>query len=266
MGAAVPPAIGQDAAPPIAGPDETEATEPPATPPEPKTWPHKGFTAEVNLGLQGCVRTICKRHGGSPGFRFDASLGGNVFGFVELGFSGGWGTLGARVEPGSNALALYGVNTEALEDALYVLGQVFAFDLDSLLVENANIRTARGGPYVRVHFIPRGRFAAFVGSGVGYSLLRARYSLRSGDSMRIDFHGLDVPIEAGAAYFVHPNIAVGLQFRYLWSRYFAAFITHPLQRAAAPVSILDQAMTDGSSLREDLPQTWSLTATLRVRF
>lgn len=262
---APPPRIGETAPPPAEAPAEAEPT-PPAPPPK---FEHKGFTAELQVGLQGCVRRICRedRHDARPGFRFDAFLGGNIRGFVELGFAGGWGTLGANVEPGTHALALYGVDVTQLEQALGLLGQVFAFDLDQLLVRDARMRIARGGPHLRIHVLPRGRFAAFVGAGVGYSLFRARYTLNTGEPLRLDFHGIDVPIEAGGAYFVHRNIAVGLQFRYHWARYFAAFIDHPLQRAAAPISMLDDAMfTDTSSLRRDLPHSWSLNATVRFRF
>lgn len=233
-----------------------------------RKFPHRGTTFDLRLGTQGCVKRICsqERHAAVPGFRIDGFLGGNIGGFVELGFSGGWGTLGNRIDEGTNALSLYGIDVPALERSLASLGGIVSVDLDSLNVQDASLRTARVGPLIRVHFIPRGRFLAYVGSGVGYSLFRAKYQTNT-DRFRIDFHGMDVPIEGGFAYQPIKNLAVGIEFNYLWARYFLANLNHPDQRAPIPVNILDQTLlSDEDRLSKTLPQLWTLSATVRARF
>jgi len=261
---APPPAIAGTATP-----EDAEASECPEPKPEPpKPFDHGGFVTELQLGLQGCVGAVCgpEQHDATPGFRLDGFFGSNVRGFVEIGLSGGFGTLGTRFQPDVNVLSLYGVDVALLEQILAYAGGLLPVDLSALNVQDARGRVGRVGPLFRIHFIPRGRFMAFVGAGVGYSFLRFRYTLTSGDPLRLDFHGIDVPIEAGGAYFVHRNVAIGLQFRYLWSRYYAAYITHPQQSFAAPIRLLDEAMAvDGASLQQDLPQFWMLLLSVRAR-
>ena len=132
---------------------------------------HRGFTFDGRLGTQGCTRSLCSssRHDASPGVRLDGFLGGNIRGFVDLGFAGGWGTFANKVEPGTNALSLYGVNPWLLSAAAARLGMPLPYPVNSLAVEDAQLRTARVGPLLRIHFVPRGRPIAYVGTGIGYS-------------------------------------------------------------------------------------------------
>lgn len=246
----------------------TEPSEPP-TSNDPKEFRHNGFALDFRIGTQGCVRQVCSRssrHRARPGVRLDGFLGGNIRGWVDLGFSGGWGTLGSRVEGGTNALNLYGIDTAQLEQAAAALGSAFPLDLDTLAVVDSTLTTARFGPALRVHFIPKGRFDVWVGSGFGYSLFRARYATRNGD-LKLDFHGIDVPIEAGFGVFVHKNIAVGVSFNYLWSRYLIAHFEHPDYAGAVPIGVLTDATLPGSDeVLRQLPHLWTVQAGVRFRF
>jgi hypothetical protein len=237
-------------------------------PPRQRKFSHQGFVTDLRLGTLGCVRGLCNGgHNVSPGFRVDGFLGGNIRGFVDVGFGGGWGTLTSDVAPGTNALSLYGLDPFLLQQALTLIngGQSPGIDLTALSVTDSKLRTAQAGPLIRVHFIPRGRFAAYVGSGVQYNLFRARYGTAAGGA-KIDFHGLAVPIEAGFGVYVHEHVSVGIQFDYLWTWYALANVEHGGQALAVPVRILDEAAKmQSSSLRGQLPQFWTFGLMLRAR-
>jgi hypothetical protein len=228
---------------------------------------HQGFTADLRLGTQGCFRTICSesRHNTSPGFRLDGFVGGNIAGWFEIGASAGFGTLRSNVPEGTNALALYGIDAAALQAAAERLNSPLAVTLSSLAVTDSKLRTARAGPHFRIHFIPRGRVATWIGSGVGYSLFRAKYQTRGGD-LRFDLHGIDIPVEAGLAVFVHENVAVTAQFDFLWAWYALATFDHPDQAATLPVKVLEAALsTEDANLRRELPLLWTLGFGVRAR-
>ncbi len=232
----------------------------------PRKFSHDGFITDLRVGTVGCVRGLCSGHNVRPGFRLDGFLGGNIRGFVDFGLAGGWGSLGSDIATGTNVLALYGLDAALLQQALGVLGgQALPVDLTALSVTDSKLRTAQAGPLLRVHFIPRGRFAAYVGSGVQYNLFRARYSTAAGDA-RIDFHGLAVPIEAGFGVHVHEHVAVGLQFDYLWTWYALANLDQGGQSITVPLRILDEAARmQNTSLRGQLPQFWTFGLMLRAR-
>lgn len=231
-----------------------------------RSLPHRGFVASVAVGTQGCIGTLCSasRHAARPGVRLDGFVGGNIRGWVELGFAGGWGTLDADVPEGTNAMSLYGLDPGRLQQTADLLGRPLDFDIASLRVEDTQLRMARVGPLMRVHFIPRGRVTAYVGSGVGYSMFRAQYDTAGGD-LRVDLHGLDVPIQGGFAVHVHEHVAVGAQFDYLWTWYPLASLQHPAQSLTAPIEVLEAASPEGSNLQGDLPSFWTLTFGLRTR-
>ena len=213
------------------------------------------------------MRGACDGHGAKPGFRVDGFLGGNIRGFVELGLAGGWGTISPNVDNGANVLALYGLDPAALQASLLgALSSLAPVDFGSLTVTGgAQLRTTQVGPLARIHFIPRGRMLAFVGSGVQYNLFRSRYDTTAGP-VKLDFHGLAVPIEAGLGVHVHNNIAVMLQFDYLWTWYGLAVLDTPAQRLALPVGALDSAGQDqGVDLRGQLPQFWNVGIGIRGR-
>ncbi len=231
-------------------------------------YPHKGIVADLRLGTLGCIGAMCRdeRHGVRPGVRVGGFLGGNIRGWVELGLAGGWGTMKPGVTPGTNALLLYGLDPGVLQQALLAQAAgVLNVDLAGLAVNDAQMRSVQAGPRLRVHLIPRGRVGAFVGSGVGYHLLRNRYDTGVG-SVGLDFHGIEVPVEANLSVYVLPRLAVGIQFDYMWTWYGLAVLDHPQQRAALPMGVLQAAgEQQGVDLRGELPQMWTLGLALRGR-
>jgi hypothetical protein len=234
-----------------------------------RKFSHQGFTTDLRIGTIGCLRATCgdSKHAARPGFRIDGFLGGNIKGWVDIGVAGGWGMLGSNVTPGTNMLALYGLDPYFLQNALGVLaGQALGINLGALTVSDSKLRTAQAGPMFRFHFIPRGRFAAYVGSGVQYNLFRARYNTAAGPA-QLDFHGLAVPIEAGFGVHVLEHLALGVQFDYLWTWYAFANLQQGSTSLALPVKVLDQTarMQSGGSFKDQLPQFWTFAFTLRAR-
>jgi len=234
----------------------------------PKQYRHNGFVVDGRLGTLGCVRTLCgsDRLDARPGVRLDGFLGGNIKGWVDLGVSGGWGTMTPRVDEGTNVLTLYGLDPYRLQQALDLLGgQALGIDLGALAVTDAKLRAAQFGPLVRVHFIPRGRFTAYVGTGAQYNLFRAKYDTLGGN-VRLDFHGIAVPIQAGFGVHVLENLAVGVQFDYLWSWYGLATVDHPSRKFTLPVRVLESAaQMQQVDLRRQLPHFWTFGFALRAR-
>ena len=234
----------------------------------PKEFRHNGFVIDGRVGTMGCTRALCSSgsHDAKPGVRLDGFLGGNVKGWVDIGVGGGWGTMAAHVAQGTNALALYGLDPVALQQALNLLGgQALGIDLSTLSVTDAKLRTAQFGPLVRLHFVPRGRFIGYVGTGAQYSLFRAKYETLAG-AVRLDFHGLAVPIQAGFGVHVLENLAVGVQFDYLWSWYGLSTVDHPSQRFTLPVKVLETAAKmQAVDLKKQLPHFWTFGFALRAR-
>jgi hypothetical protein len=213
------------------------------------------------------VRTLCSsgRHDASPGVRLDGFLGGNIRGFVDIGLAGGWGTFGNKIQPGTNALSLYGVNPYLLAAAAAQLGMALPFPVGQLAVNSAQLRTARVGPMLRVHFVPRGRMIAYVGTGVGYSLFRARYDTIAGN-VHMDLHGVDVPVEAGLGAHVTKRVAIVGQFDFFFARYGLARIALPGESISFPVRLLDEfAQTQGVQIQKTLPHVWTAGVGVRVR-
>jgi hypothetical protein len=225
------------------------------------------LVADLRIGTLGCIGGLCRGgHDVSPGLRLGGFLGGNIRGWFEVGVGGGWGTLGSKVAPGTNAMVLYGLDAGTLQQVLLAQAAgLVQVDLAGLAVQDDQLRAAQVGPSVRVHLVPRGRIGAFVGSGVGYNVLRARYQTTLGD-LGLDFHGIDVPVEANVSVYVHEHLAVGLQFDYLWTWYGVAVLDHPQQRVAMPMGLLQAAARQqGVDLRGQLPQFWTLGLALRGR-
>ncbi len=195
----------------------------------------------------------------------DGFLGGNIRGWVDLGVSGGWGSFSANVERDANLLRLYGVEPAQLQQAAIALGNPLGFNPFALQVRGAKLRSARVGPSVRVHLIPRGRGIAYVGTGIGYSLFRARYDTAVGD-VRLDFHGFDVPLQAGGGVQITEHIAAVAQFDFNWTWYPIAKLDHPQRTLTLPVSVLDSAASgSGGSVSDTLPRYWSVGVGIRAR-
>ncbi len=230
---------------------------------------HAGAVADVRIGTLGCIGGLCRAQGHDvrPGVRVGGFLGGNIRGWVEIGLGGGWGTMRPNIEQGTNVLVLHGLNPNVLQQALLAQAAgLIDFNFASLAVNgDARLRATQVGPSLRVHILPRGRFGAFVGSGVGYNGLNARYDTAAGD-LKLSFHGINVPVEANFSVYVLPRLAVGVQFDYLWTWYGLAVINHPEQRAAVPMGVLQAAaQQQGVDLRGQLPQFWTLGLNIRGR-
>lgn len=229
--------------------------------------PHRGFTFDGRVGTAGCLGSLCaNRHRASPGVRLDGFLGGNIRGWVDLGVAGGWGTFNADVEQDENLLRLYGIEPAHLQAAAVGLGRPLSFNPFALQVRGTKLRSARVGPALRIHLIPRGRGIAYVGSGFGYSTFIADYQTATGPaSMRL--HGFDVPVQAGAGVQVLEHLAIVAQFDYTFTRYPLVQFEHPQEALTLPVAILDDAAAQsGNSVTDSLPQYWSVGVGLRARF
>jgi hypothetical protein len=233
-----------------------------------KPFQHKGLVADARIGTLGCIGALCRGgHDVSPGVRVGGFLGGNIRGWFELGVGGGWGTLTSKAAPGTNALLLYGLDPNVLQAALLAQAAgLINVDLAGLAVQGGDqLRAAQLGPSLRVHLLPRGRIGAFVGSGVGYNVLRARYQTALGN-VGMNFHGVHVPLEANFSVYVHEHIAVGLQFDYMWTWYGLAVLDHPQQKIPIPMRLLQGTpATQGVNVRDQLPQFWTLGLALRGR-
>ena len=231
-------------------------------------FPHRGFVADVGVGPIGCVRGMCDgdRHAISTGVRTFGFIGGNIRGWVELGLGGGFGAMRSKATPGTNALLMYGLDPGLLQQALNAAAAgVLNIDLAGLATNRVRMQTAQVGPMARIHFVPKGRMLAWAGTGLTYNLVRNKYDTVSGN-VRLDFHGLAVPIEAAIGVHVHDNIAIAAQFDYLWTWYGLAVLDHPQQKQAIPVAVMQEAaQLQGVDLRGQLPQFWSVGIGLRGR-
>lgn len=260
-------AIAPEPSEPEAGDSVPEAALVAKAEPKRKKYLHKGFVADFRIGTLGCIGAFCRgAHDVSPGVRLGGFLGGNIRGWVELGVGGGWGTLGTKIAPGTNAMLLYGLDPNVLQLALLAQAAgLINVDLAGLAVQDDQLRVAQFGPSLRVHLLPRGRIGAFVGSGVGYNVLKARYTTAIGD-VGMDFHGIDVPVEANLSVYVLEHLAVGLQLDYMWTWYGLAVLDHPQQKIPIPMRLLQgTAATQGVDVREQLPQFWTLGLAIRGR-
>lgn len=229
---------------------------------------HRGFTLDARVGAGGCTGSLCRgTHNATPGVRLDGFIGGNIRGWVDLGIAGGWGTFGASVAPNSNMLRLYGIEPAQLQAAATAMGSPLGFNPFALQVEAARFRTARVGPALRIHMIPRGRGIAYIGAGFGYSTLLADYDTAVGN-VSLRFHGLDVPLQAGGGVQISEHLAAVAQFDYTFTNYPLARFEHPQSSLTLPVTFLDSAATasTGTRVSKSLPQTWSISFGLRARF
>lgn len=255
------------------GEGEAPATSNTAEPPIGETKkkkrlpPHEGFIFAPRFGLHHCVGKICsaERHRATAGPRVDLFLGRNIGGIFDVGINAGWGMFFAPHPTKTNALTLYGVDLDRYDAFARLAGPLFRFDARELKVQYARLATARVGAHFRVHFNPRGRFVGYVGVGIGYSLFRGKYLTPPG-IVRVDFHGFDIPIDAGAAFHVHKRVALGVEGSYVWANYLVATITHPAQKAVAPLSLLQASiMRQDTQLKQDLPKVWSVGFVVRIR-
>jgi hypothetical protein len=237
----------------------------------PKRWRHSGVILELQLGTGGCARTICRSESGhhaAPGVHLGGFFGGNVFGILELGLEAGWNTLRPRDTETKNAVSLYGLDPEHLEQEIAKQQGVPGLEVDfsTLVVTGTKSRFVNVGPTLRLHFIRKGRGIAYAGTALHYQLWRNRYTTAGGD-LRLDFHGLSIPFKIGGGAFVHPNIALVGEFSYSLSYFFLGGVNHPQVSAVAPIAIVESTAVDaGASLKGGLPRFWNFAVNLRFRF
>ncbi|MEM6996225.1 MAG: hypothetical protein AAF721_37305 [Myxococcota bacterium] len=234
--------------------------------PDPR-FAHRGFVVDANVGVLGCLATTCaRRHAARPGVHVGGFLGGNIRGWVSIGLGGGWGTVRPQTQAGTDALGLYGLDATALmADVDVPEGYAAPMGLDLFAVRRAQIRAVQAGPLVRVHFIPRGRMTAWVGSGAHYNFVSSEYDTAVGP-LQVQLHGLAIPIEAGLGVYLAEHVALTAQFDYLWSWYALTRIVAPTQDLMVPVSMLDDAGREqGAEFAGGLPHFWSASFGVRAR-
>lgn len=268
---------------PVAAPTEgapVEVAPAPAAPapvavaearrPGARGWRHGGFILDLQLGTIGCTRRIChgaSGHHAAPGAHLGAFVGANVLGVFELGIEGGWNSLRSRGVVGRNPMTLYGIDPAVIQQAIAAEQGVPASSLDfsTLEVSAVTSRALDVGPSLRFHVLRKGRGLAYVGAGMHYQLWRNRYATPSGD-LRLDFHGMSVPLRVGGGAFIHRNVALIGELTYAITVYAITGIDHPDLSAVAPLSRIEGlAQGLGTSLSGGLPRFWTLSLTLRFR-
>ncbi|MGB1015096.1 MAG: hypothetical protein ACPG4T_13255 [Nannocystaceae bacterium] len=250
---------------------EKAETEPADKPKKSKKFRHRGTILEFKIGAAGCFKRICKSQGyhyAKPGLSLGGFLGGNIFGFLDLGLEVMWGAMTPRAYSGRNAVDMFGIDSLRLQQLLEENAEFIGtgFRVDSLLVGSAKMRVLNVGPALRVHVIPRGRISAYVGTALDYQRWRNKYVTVSGP-LNLDFHGLALPILGGVGFYPHPNVAVGFEFRWVYSAHLVVVAKHPELHTGAPVALIDMAGRDeGIEVSSGLPTFWHANASLRARF
>lgn len=253
--------------PPAPQPAGQETSAKQSTPkPRAADFEHKGIVSEFQLGALGCSGPICStNHNTGPGVQIGGFVGMNLAGFVDVGIRGGWGSLNPRVESGTNALSLYGVDANLLADELErEMDLEQELDLSGLTVSDARSSAANVAVAARVHVIPRGRMSAFVGTGVGYQLYQTKYDTSIGRA-RLAFHGVAVPIEAGLGVYITRRISLSGQFNYIWTHYSVGTLDHPDQKLRTPLATLTDSSTSvETDFDAELPRFWTATVAFRL--
>ncbi len=236
-----------------------------------KVFKHRGLIGEFKIGAAGCFKRICKGQGGhyaKPGLSLGGFLGGNIFGFADFGLEVQWATMGPRAYSGRNVVDLYGIDSGRLQELLVENASYIGtdFDVASLVLGTAKMRVLNVGPAVRLHVVPRGRVSAYVGTAFDYQLWRNKYETVGGP-LRLDFHGIGIPLLGGLGFYPHPNVAVGFEFRWVYSYHVVIAAKHPDLNAGAPIGLIDMAGRDeGIEVSSGLPTFWHAVASVRARF
>jgi hypothetical protein len=185
-----------------------------------------------------------------------------------MGVTGGWGTMQTRTSGGMDPLSMYGLDVGELQDVLTAAAALGfgEIDLEGYTVSGAALQTAQAGPLMRLHFNPRGRLLVWAGGGATYHLLRNDFTTARG-RVRMDTHGLAIPVEAGIGLAVHEHFAVVATGSYMWTRAFLSTIDLPDRDLMVPTKMLQrEAKSQGSDLVGKLPNFWTVGAGIRTRF
>ncbi len=236
-----------------------------------KRFRHRGFIGEFKIGAAGCFKRACKSQAGhyaKPGISLGGFVGGNIFGIADFGLELMWATMTPRAYSGRNVVDLYGIDSVRLQELLVENATYIGsdFSVDSLVLGTAKMRVLNVGPALRIHLVPRGRISAYVGTAFDYQLWRNKYETVGGP-LRLDFHGLAIPLLGGVGFYPHPNVAVGFEFRWVYSYHIVIAAKHPELNAGAPIGLIDMAGRDeGIEVSSGLPTFWHAGASLRARF
>jgi opacity protein-like surface antigen len=163
-------------------------------------------------------------------------------------------------------LDLYGIDSAALQERIdrEDAGMADELDLGQLAVREARLQSVSAGVGLRLHFVPRGRFDAWVGSGVGYELFRADYRTLAGD-VRVDFHGIGLPAQGGLSVFLTRRFAVGADFEYRWTHFGVGRLQHAAGDVTLPLSVIAEQGPGGADVSAQLPSFWTAGVTARLR-
>jgi hypothetical protein len=183
-----------------------------------RSYPHRGVIAEVNGGIGGCVGAICRDNldtgtGGGVG----AFVGGNLFGFAEIGASVAW--RGMSIRDGGNPLSDHGLDPTGFANAAAGRDDdpdAIATELEALDVGKGSARMLFAGAEARIHMLPAGRGSLYLGSGIGFARWRALYSASGGD-VDLRLASIGVPVVLGGGFYIKRFLIVNLQLRYLFT-------------------------------------------------
>ena len=263
-----------------------ERTDPPADPPRAspatpvatvhardrdetgrRAFPHHGTVLELTAGVAGCGGRQCgpSRMATEPGPAVLGFFGGNIHGFVELGVAASWAHLPSRLTPGTNVVAVYGLDPSRLQERMTMLRQPGP-PVDELTVQQTRASTAQVGPTIRLHVRPWGRVIAWGGGGGGYRLLRGNYATDAG-AVRVDLHGVDARVEAGIGVWVHRHLGLVATGSHTWTRTLLVGLDAPSHRLAVPPSALEDVAGSGPPVASTWePGSWATSIGLRTRF
>lgn len=231
-----------------------------------RSFPHRGLILEAHGGGTGCVGQVCQRNDAAAGGNLGAMVAGNVFGFVELGADINWGSMSLR--GAGNPLFMNGVDptgfgtkSAGVDDDV---DQITA-DFEALSVDGGRAHTVSTGGTVRIHFLPYGRWEAFVGSGIGFSSWRANYETPDGD-VQVRIPGVFIPGIAGFGYYPLRFMVINLQFQY----HFSSPIGLAMETGDYDVSVGRNDLesdTDATTVDwgADTPQYWNVLLGLKFR-
>lgn len=249
---------------------EEDADEKAKDPKKKGGWKHRGTIFEAKIGALGCMRKICNdstRHDASAGLALGGFFGRNILGLLDVGLEAGWGKVRPDSYSGRNALALYGLDPNALVQAIAEDMGVPSLNVDfsTLTVAAAKSQALHVGPTLRLHVIPRGRLSAYVGAGIHYQQWRNDYTT-AGGALRLNFHGLSLPLTAGLGFYVLRRLAIGGEFTYVHPFFLGAAVRHPELDTVVPLLLVrDVAQQAGVDLDKELPTFWTAVLSVRVR-
>jgi len=230
-----------------------------------KKFPHRGLVLEANGGVAGCVRAVC---GGdldpAVGGRFGGFLGWNFLGFIEFGAEVNYAMM--KLRGAGNPLRMHRIDPTGFAGATVgsSTADQYGDDLEALTVDGGKGRMLNAGLALRIHIIPRGRWVAFLGTGIGYNHWDSAFDTPDGD-VRIRLPGVSFPFMGAFGYYVLKHLALNLQFQYTLTTTVGARVDAPgYDKQFAFTPILEDDGAVASAWQKDLPDLW--TVLLGVRF